>query len=151
MAEIPLIRPFSGNRGQFVQLSNRHISRITRYALGIFVLIGLDMQQTTVYKVSKTLSCHCWNGDRTRWKSIEFDNSVEIAVASRNSKDVLIYGNCNSPRFEDWKLLHTLTGVGKRFGGLGLARLARDCVGLGPELQPHSLLLGGLQCLRVDI
>ncbi|KAM7455573.1 hypothetical protein BLSTO_03672 [Blastocystis sp. subtype 1] len=57
------------------------------------------MQPTTVCKVAKTVSCHCWNADRT-----------QIAIATRNSNDIFIYENCCSSRFEDWKLLHTLSG-----------------------------------------
>lgn len=36
---------------------------------------------------------------------------IEIAIATRNSNDIFIYENCCSPRFEEWKLVHTLSGV----------------------------------------
>lgn len=36
---------------------------------------------------------------------------IEIAIATRNSNDISIYENCCSSRFEEWKLLHTLSGV----------------------------------------
>lgn len=36
---------------------------------------------------------------------------VEIALATRNDNTIQIYTNCTSSKFEDWKLIHTLTGV----------------------------------------
>lgn len=70
------------------------------------------MQSTTVFKVSKTITCHCWNKDRTRFELIWIVDLVEIALATRNSNDILVYDKCNSSKFEDWRLIHTLTGVG---------------------------------------
>ena len=69
------------------------------------------MQPATAYKVAKTVSCHCWNGDRTRFPSLLGVIGVEVAIATRNSNDILIYENCSAARFEDWKLVHTLVGV----------------------------------------
>ena len=69
------------------------------------------MQPATAYKVAKTVSCHCWNRDRTRFPSLLGVTGVEVAVATRNSNDILIYENCSAPRFEDWKLVYTLVGV----------------------------------------
>ena len=57
------------------------------------------MQPIHIYKVAKSIACHCWNKDRT-----------QIALAVRSSNQILIYGNCSSSSFEDWKLLHTLRG-----------------------------------------
>ena len=57
------------------------------------------MEPISVYKVAKTVACHCWNKDRT-----------QIALATRNSNTIQIYSNCASSKFEDWKLVHTLSG-----------------------------------------
>ena len=57
------------------------------------------MQPVTVFKVAKTITCHCWNKDRT-----------QIALATRNSNDILVYETGKSSKFEDWKLIHTLIG-----------------------------------------
>lgn len=47
----------------------------------ILFLILLEMQPVTVFKVAKTITCHCWNKDRTRFELIELVNLVEIALA----------------------------------------------------------------------
>ena len=82
------------------------------YPCTILFLIPLEMQPVTVFKVAKTITCHCWNKDRTRFELIELVNLVEIALATRNSNDILVYDTWKSSKFEDWKLVHTLTGVG---------------------------------------
>ena len=101
---------YSQNRIDFA-IFKKERSLNNTYLLGIVPLLHLYMQKVTTYKIAKTLSCHSWNGDKTREKWCQSIYIVEIAVASRNSKDIVIYGNCNSPQFEDWKLLHTLSGV----------------------------------------
>lgn len=77
----------------------------------ILFLILLEMQPVTVFKVAKTITCHCWNKDRTRFELIELVNLVEIALATRNSNDILVYETGKSSKFEDWKLIHTLIGI----------------------------------------
>ncbi|KAK8796619.1 hypothetical protein WA588_000912 [Blastocystis sp. NMH] len=57
------------------------------------------MQAITVCKVSKSLSCHCWNKDKS-----------QVALATRNSNDIYVYNTCHSSNFENWKLIHTLSG-----------------------------------------
>lgn len=96
----PNSESFSLSNNLLIRVLISHSYLINRYASNNSIQSGEDAFLSLLEQGSDTLDL----------LGI-FLNFVEIALATRNDNTIQIYTNCTSSKFENWKLIHTLTGV----------------------------------------